>query len=51
MFHQMSPNVLKSQCFQRFHISSASADAGLVVMGGARDFMKRSLNQEDSINL
>jgi hypothetical protein len=51
MFHQMSANVLKSQCFQCFHISSASADAGLVVMGGARDFVKLSLNQEDSINL
>jgi hypothetical protein len=51
MFHQMSANVLKSQCFQCFHITSASAGAGLVVIGGARDSMKRSLNQEDSINL
>jgi hypothetical protein len=51
MFHQMPANVLKTQCFQRFHTISEVAGEGLVVMGRARNFMIVSLNQEDSMSL
>jgi len=51
MFHQMSANVLKLQCFQCFHITPAGSGADFMVMGCARDFMKLSLNQEDSLSL
>jgi hypothetical protein len=51
MFHQMPANVLKSQCFQRFHTISEVAGEVLEAMGRARNYMKVSLNQEDSISL
>ncbi|MEY4324209.1 MAG: hypothetical protein RIS24_380 [Verrucomicrobiota bacterium] len=51
MSHQMPANVLKLQCFQRFHTISEAAGEGLVVMGRARNCMNVSLNQEDSNSL
>ena len=51
MFHQMPANVLKPQCFQRFHTISEVAGEVLEAMGRARNCMKVSLNQEDSIRL
>jgi len=51
MFHQTLVNVLKSQCFQLFHIITASVGAGLITMDCSGSFMKLSQLQEDSVAL